>query len=131
MADDFFGKFSAIVGERFAAEHAVAAPAAPPAPVPTQASAWAAPSDAAVPPAPAVHRRRRKHRLGTADQHRRAAARATDAGGPSGGVQPERPCPSSTDAVGAGRHRRSQGQPWYVWLIGLIVLVILLFWLFG
>jgi carbon monoxide dehydrogenase subunit G len=44
MADDFFGKFSAIVGERFAAEYVAAAPPAP---------AVSAPMAPPVPPTPA------------------------------------------------------------------------------
>ena len=132
MADDFFGKFSAIVGERFAAEHAVAAPATPPAPVPTQASAWAAPSDAAVPPAPAA---------APSPTQASAWAPPTSTAVPPPvpptpaarqvAFTPERPVvpPQPTPSVPAAPATKS--QPWYVWLIGLIVIVILLFWLFG
>ena len=113
MADDFFGKFSAIVGERFAAEHAVAAPATPPAPVPTAGvgmgcaercrSAAGASSgtvaDAAI-------------GMGTADQHRRAAARATDTGGPSGGRSPpSAPWPQPSRRRRCRPHRPPRASP--------------------
>ena len=48
MADDFFGKFSTIVGERYSAER----PGAPPAVPTTAAPTAAAPASAPVPPAP-------------------------------------------------------------------------------
>ena len=105
MADDFFGKFSAIVAERHAAE---APPPPPPGPPPIE-PAPAAPDLAAaaastVPPQPAAPR--------------------------PVAFQPEqRPPQVTTPKVPAPTAK--PGQPWYVWLIGLIILVIVLFWLFG
>ena len=105
MADDFFGKFSAIVAERHAAE----APPPPPPGLPPIETAPAAPDLAAaaastVPPQPAAPR--------------------------PVAFQPEqRPPQVTTPKVPAPTAK--PGQPWYVWLIGLIILVIVLFWLFG
>lgn len=112
MADDFFGKFSAIVGERYAAEvpAAPAAPAAAPsgwattAAPPAVASAPAAPTSAPVPPAPPPPPK-------------------------PVAFQPERPPMVTTPKVPAPTAK--SGQPWYVWLIGAVVLIIVLFWLFG
>lgn len=105
MADDFFGKFSAIVAERHAAE----TPPPPPPDLPPIETAPAAPDLAAaaastVPPQPAAPR--------------------------PVAFQPEqRPPQVTTPKVPAPTAK--PGQPWYVWLIGLIILVIVLFWLFG
>ena len=105
MADDFFGKFSAIVAERHAAE----TPPPPPPDLPPLETAPAAPDLAAaaastVPPQPAAPR--------------------------PVAFQPEqRPPQVTTPKVPAPTAK--PGQPWYVWLIGLIILVIVLFWLFG
>jgi carbon monoxide dehydrogenase subunit G len=109
MADDFFGKFSAIVGERYAAE-VPAAPAAAPsgwatAAAPTAvASAPEAPTSAPVSPAPPPPPK-------------------------PVAFQPERPPVVTTPKVPAPTAK--SGQPWYVWLIGAVVVVIVLFWLIG
>ena len=119
MADDFFGKFSAIVGESYAAER----PAAPPA----AATTWAAPAAEAAPaPAPATT----------------WAPVATEAAPVSAPVppvpppqpkpvafQPERPPVVTTPKVPAPTAK--PGQPWYVWLLGAVAVLIVLFWLFG
>jgi carbon monoxide dehydrogenase subunit G len=104
MADDFFGKFSAMVADRHAAE--LAPPPVPPAPPPAEAAAaaagMAAAATGAVPPQPAPARQV--------------------------AFQPERPPQVTTPKVPAPTAK--PGQPWYVWLIGAIILVIVLFWLF-
>ena len=107
MADDFFGRFSTIVADSYAA----AAPAAPP---PVPAAAPVAPT-AAVPPVPPT-------------ELPSAAAPAPAAPPRQVAFQPERPPPVTTPKVPAPTAK--PGQPWYVWLIGLVVLVIVLFWLF-
>lgn len=111
MADDFFGKFSTIVGERFAAEQPAAAPEpAPTLPPPTWAPAEAAPAAPPVPPAP-------------------PAAAVPPAAPKPVAFQPERP--SAPPKVAAPPPPAKGGQPWWVWLGGLILVVIVLFWLFG
>jgi carbon monoxide dehydrogenase subunit G len=103
MADDFFGKFSTIVADRYTAEAPTLAPATPP-PVPESAPAAAAMDAAAtgvLTPPPAAPRQ-------VAFQPERAAAPTA----------PKVPAPTA-----------KSGQPWYVWLIGAIILVIILFWL--
>ncbi len=125
MADDFFGKFSAIVGERFAAEQPAAAPGTTPAPVPSQASAWApAATPSAPPPTQASEWAPPTSTAVPPPVPPTPAARQV-------AFTPERPVvpPQATPSVPAAPATKS--QPWYVWLIGLIVVVILLFWLFG
>lgn len=113
MADDFFGKFSALVAERYAAEAPAAPPPIPPAPPSVEAAAAAAGMAAAatgtMPPVPAEA------------PPQPAPARQV-------AFQPERPPQVTTPKVPAPTAKA--GQPWYVWLIGAIVLVIILFWLF-
>ena len=109
MADDFFGRFSTIVAESYAA----ATPAAPP-PVPAAAPVaptMEVPPTVAVPPIPPV------------DVQPPPAAPPRQVA-----FQPERPPTVTTPKVPAPTAK--PGQPWYVWLIGLVVLVIILFWLF-
>lgn len=137
MADDFFGKFSAIVAERFGAEQpavveaaptlatpgwtAPAPPAAPeaPAPVPEAAPTLPTPgwssSEAAPSPAPAP----------VEPPPPPAPARKPVAFQPEQPVAPARPTPAPAAPP------PKAGRPWWVWLGGLIILVILLFWLFG
>ncbi|MGD9510802.1 MAG: carbon monoxide dehydrogenase subunit G [Geminicoccaceae bacterium] len=114
MADDFFGKFSALVAERYAAEAPAASPPVPPTPPSAEAAAAAAGMSAAAtgttPPLPAE----------PAPQP--APARQV-------AFQPERPPQVTTPKVPAPTAKA--GQPWYVWLIGAVILVIVLFWLFG
>ena len=102
MADDFFGKFSAIVADRYAAESPAPPPPVPPAPetAPAAAGMAAAPTGVMTPPPPP----------------RQVA------------FQPERPPPVTTPKIPPPTAK--SGQPWYVWLIGAIILVIVLFWLF-
>lgn len=110
MADDFFGKFSVLVAERYAAEAPAAPPPVPPAPPPVEAAAAAAGMSAAatgtMPPLPEA-------------PPQPAPARQV-------AFQPERPPQVTTPKVPAPT---KAGQPWYVWLIGAIILVIILFWL--
>ena len=108
MADDFFGKFSSIVAERYAAE--APAPVPPPAAVPPIApAAPTAPPEAAapVPPAPVPP---------TPPPAPKPVA-----------FQPEQPRIPATTATPLPA--AAPGRPWYVWLIGAIVVVIVLFWL--
>lgn len=117
MADDFFGKFSAIVGDRFAAEQPAAPEPAPTLPPPTWAPAPAAVE--AAPPTPAPQPT--------------AVAPPPPPPTPTApkpvAFQPERPSapPKVAPPVPPARSK----QPWWVWLGGLILLVIVLFWLFG
>ncbi len=104
MADDFFGKFSTIVADRYAAEAPAPPPVAPMAPAAAAAPAPAAAAPVAVQPPPPPPPRQ------VAFQPERAPAPTT----------PKVPAPTA-----------KAGQPWYVWLIGAIILVILFFWLFG
>jgi hypothetical protein len=109
MADDFFGKFSTIVGDRYAAESpapAAVEAAVPPSPwEPAGApAAAAAPIPAAAPPQPAPP----------------PAPKPV-------AFQPERVPPATAPKVPAPTAKA--GQPWYVWLIGAVILVIILFWL--
>lgn len=117
MADDFFGKFSAIVGDRFAAEQPAAPEPAPTLPPPTWAPAPTAVE--AAPPAPAPQPT--------------AAAPPPPPPTPTApkpvAFQPERP--SAPPKVATPVPPAKSGQPWWVWLGGLILLVIVLFWLFG
>jgi len=108
MADDFFGKFSAIVADR----HAVEAEAEPPPPPP--------PGPPPIEPAP-VTPGSAAAAAGTAPPQAAATRQVA--------FQPERPPQVTTPKVPAPTAK--PGQPWYVWLIGLIILVIVLFWLFG
>ena len=115
MADDFFGKFSTIVAERYAAE------GPPPAPAPVQAAAAAA-----VPPSP-----------WQAEGAPAAAAAPVPPAPPPQpapppapkpvAFQPERPPVPAAPKVPAPTAK--SGQPWYVWLIGAVILLIILFWL--
>jgi len=102
MADDFFGKFSAIVADRYAAESPAPPPPVPPAPetAPAAAGMAAAATGVMTPPPPP----------------RQVA------------FQPERPPPVTTPKIPPPTAK--SGQPWYVWLIGAIILIIVLFWLF-
>ena len=103
MADDFFGKFSAIVAERYAAESPAPPPPVPPAPETAPAAAgMAAATTGVLSPPPAAPRQV--------------------------AFQPERPPPVTAPKVPLPTAK--SGQPWYVWLIGAIILVIVLFWLF-
>jgi carbon monoxide dehydrogenase subunit G len=114
MADDFFGKFTTIVGERYAAERPVAPPAA--------TTTWAAAADSAAPPAATTWA---------------APAAPTSAPVPPAAppqpkpvaFQPERPPVVTTPKVPAPTAK--PGQPWYVWLLGAVAVLIILFWLFG
>ena len=122
MADDFFGNFTRLVGERHAAESVAAPVAAPPptpaapAPPPLPAvdaapvAAAASPSPATMAPEPAI--------APPAPPPPRQVAFA-----------PERPV-AAKPAPAAPAPAQS-GQPWWVWLFGLVLLVIILFWLFG
>jgi carbon monoxide dehydrogenase subunit G len=115
MADDFFGKFSALVAQRYAAEAPAAPPPVPPAAAaPVEAAAAAAGMSAAatgtMPPLPVE-----------APIQPTAVRQVA--------FQPERPPQVTTPKVPAPTAKA--GQPWYVWLIGAIILVIVLFWLFG
>ena len=119
MADDFFGKFSALVGESYAAE----APAAP-APVPRP-----------VPPCGGAGRRQRPAGSGMTaggDRHDAAACRSRPrhpaAAARQVAFQPERPPQRDHTQVPAPTAKA--GQPVCL-AIGAIILVILLFWLFG
>jgi uncharacterized protein len=133
MADDFFGRFTSIVGERYAGEQAPATVAAAPPPVPPAALADAPGAGTPAPEQPAAP-------AWTADatpaaSAMSAAAVGTPAPQPSAppppppprqvAFQPERPAPSAAPAAVPAK----SGQPWYVWLLGAIILVILLFWL--
>jgi hypothetical protein len=101
MADDFFGKFSTIVADRYAAEVPAALPAVGTAPAAAAMDA-AATGVLTPPPAPPAAPRQ------VAFQPERAPAP----------TMPKVPAPTA-----------KAGQPWYVWLIGAIILVILFFWL--
>ena len=93
MADDFFGKFSAIVGESYAAER----PAAPPA----AATTWAAPAAEAAPAQPS-----RPHAAPVATEAAPVSAPVPPAPPPQPkpvAFQPERP-PRRDDAEGARTH---------------------------
>ncbi len=106
MADDFFGKFSAIVGESYAAEAPAAPPPLPPSETAPAAAGMEAAATGVLTPPPAAPP---------------AAPRQV-------AFQPERPPAATTPKVPAPTAKA--GQPWYVWLIGAIILVILFFWLF-
>jgi len=155
MADDFFSRFTALVGQRYADERApeAAIPPPPPAPIPA-APAPVPPSQGfaptAVPEAPA------EPAAGAEAPPAPAAPPSAPPLPPLAGPSPAEP---STAAVGAPPPTPSapppppkqvafaperpvtaskpapipekSGQPWWVWLAGAIVLVILLFWLFG
>lgn len=137
MADDFFGRFSAIVGER----HAAAAPPPPPpevapapAPVPQAAPSPEPPLAPAVPPvAPAAT---------PGASAAPAAPPGAEATAP--GAAPAAPPPPRQVAFGPERERPvapttpppapAQGglmQRWWVWLLAAIVLVVLIFALLG
>jgi carbon monoxide dehydrogenase subunit G len=156
MADDFFGRFSAIVGDRFAAEHAAAAPPAPvaaPAPAPDAAAlfpaAETAPSratEAAPPPPPPPPPPREEPRPAPsfetpvsrgATSPAAASAPIPEPGTPAPpppqprqqvAFQPERPV-AERPTPATPPARALGGQPWWVWLAAAIVIVILLFWL--
>ncbi|MEK0082792.1 SRPBCC family protein [Benzoatithermus flavus] len=138
MADDFFGRFSTIVGERYAAGSATAAvapspapaPAAPPIPpaveAPQPAPLAAAPTAAPIEPAPPV-------------ETPRAAAGAT-AAEPAPAPRPkqvafapEKPATERRPAQPVAPPPVEKGlmQQWWVWLLAVIVVVILLYWLLG
>jgi carbon monoxide dehydrogenase subunit G len=104
MADDFFGKFSTIVGERYAAEQPVAASMGAPETSPAAAAMEAAATGVLTPPPAAPP-----------PQPRQVA------------FQPERPVAAASPPTPAPAAK--SGQPWYVWLIGAVIVVILLFWL--
>jgi carbon monoxide dehydrogenase subunit G len=155
MADDFFGRFTTLVGQRYADERApeAAAPApipaaAPPMPPPqsfTPAAAPEAPPERAAaaetptapPPAPPAPPLAGPSPAETspAAAGMSAAAVGTPAPTPSAppspreqvAFAPERPVTASKPPPVPEK----SGQPWWVWLAGAIVLVILLFWLFG
>jgi uncharacterized protein len=131
MADDFFGKFSTIVADRYAGERPAAPPVLEPPPVvgervvPKEGPSGRAPLEEAVTPA-------RSAETSPAAAAMSAAAVGTPAPQPSAptprqvAFQPERPpaTPAAAPLLPA-----KGGQPWYVWLLGAIVIVILLFWL--
>lgn len=147
MADDFFGRFTALVGQTYAAEGGTSAttaaapptpaeafPAAPPvppspqgfepavAPGPTPAASAAPPPPPAPPPVPPA---------GAAPVAAAMPAAATGTPPPAPkqvAFAPERPATAPTTAAAPPA---KGGQPWWVWLAGLIVLVIVLFWLLG
>jgi uncharacterized protein len=154
MADDFFGRFSAIVGDRFAAEHAgaaaastAAAPPSVPEPPPRPVDA-APPVEAAPPPPPPSVQAEPRPAPAVATPVSRAEASPAAAGmsaavgtpipEPSAppspqprrqvAFQPERP-PAERPAAATTPARAGAGQPWWVWLAAAIVIVILLFWL--
>lgn len=118
MADDFFGKFSTIVGDRFAAEQPAAPAPAPTLPPPTWAPAPTAIE--AAPPAPSPQP--------TVAAPPPPPPAPTAAPKPVA-FQPERP--SAPPKVAPPVPPAKSGQPWWVWLGGLILVVIVLFWLFG
>ena len=131
MADDFFGKFSAIVGERYAAER----PAAAAGRGRRTGAAAAAGSRAGVPPAAGRQRAARgagRDSHGGAGQRRgRHAARASRRRRRSQvAFQPERPPAVPTPTVPAP-HGQARASPGMSGCSGPIVVVILLFWLFG
>ncbi|HEX6013806.1 MAG TPA: carbon monoxide dehydrogenase subunit G [Geminicoccaceae bacterium] len=152
MADDFFGRFSAIVGDRFAAEHAAAAPPAPGTAAPSPAAEAAPPraAEAAPPPprlpareelrpAPSVETPVSRGETSPAAAGMSAAAAGTPMPEPSAppppspqprqvAFQPERPV-AERPATVTPPARTGAGQPWWVWLGAAIVVVILLFWL--
>jgi uncharacterized protein len=155
MADDFFGRFSAIVGDRFAAEHAAAAPplapevATPPRPSepPPRPVDVAPPAEAAPPPPPPPVREEPRpapavetpvSRAETSPTAGVSAAVGTPIPEPSAppapqpqrqvAFQPERPL-AERPAATTTPARAGAGQPWWVWLGAAIVIVILLFWL--
>ena len=113
MADDFFGKFSTIVGERYAAEAPAPAPAAPAAAAGVPPSPWEPAGTPAVPAAPVPPA---------------PPPQPTPPPAPKPvAFQPERVPTPSTPKVPVPTAKA--GQPWYVWLIGAVILVIILFWL--
>ncbi len=120
MADDFFGKFSAIVGDRFAAEQPAAPEPAPTLPPPT----WTpAPTAAEVaPPTPAPQPTAAVPLPPPPPTPTPTAAKPV-------AFQPERP--SAPPKVAPPAPPAKSGKPWWIWLGGLILLVIVLFWLFG
>jgi carbon monoxide dehydrogenase subunit G len=122
MADDFFSRFSRIVGDSYAAEGAAAAPAAAPAAAETSPAAAAMSAAAVGTPTPA----------------------AAAAPPPAAAVEPPEPMPSppprpkqvafTPERPVAERKPAPQPslmQQWWVWLAGAIVLVILAYWLLG
>lgn len=130
MADDFFSRFSTIVGDRYGAEGA-AAPAAPAAvePAPVTAAPMTAPPPPVPPPLPVTPAETTPAATGT------PAPQPSTPPPPSPPPRqvafgPERtpgpPPASSPAAAGTG-----PTQKWWLWLVGAVVLVILLFWLFG
>lgn len=139
MADDFFSKFSAIVGERHAGERMTASPAEPIHPpvvgerMPADALAaqsgahWPAPAEGVTPVRP----------VETSPAAAAISAAALGTAPPTPSVPPphqvafqaERPpamAPTTTPVP-----ETKSSQPWYVWLFGAVAVIILLFWLFG
>ncbi|MFO1074624.1 MAG: carbon monoxide dehydrogenase subunit G [Geminicoccaceae bacterium] len=142
MADDFFGRFTALVGERYAAERAAAPapmPAAPPplveAPVPVEAAAPAeAALAAAAVPSAAAAAAAPEPTLAPAPAPSPAPAPAVAPPPPAPkqvAFAPERPVAAKPAPAAPAPAPAAGGQPWWIWLLGLIVLVIILFWLFG
>lgn len=145
MADDFFGKFSTIVGERHGSEAAAPAPAAEPAtgiadgPTPPPrsfepAKAPEPPITEPVPPAATATPVTPAAEASPAGAGMSAAATGTPAPTPQRpqvafGPEPTPPAnrPAETVPVPTG----GKGQPWWVWVVGIIVLVVVLYLLFG
>jgi carbon monoxide dehydrogenase subunit G len=125
MADDFFSRFSRIVGDSYAAEGAAAAPAAAPAAAETSPAAAAMSAAAVGTPTPA----------------------AAAAPPPAAAVEPPEPMPSppprpkqvaftperpvAEKPAPAPAPQPGLMQQWWVWLAAAIVLVILAYWVLG
>lgn len=136
MADDFFGKFSAIVGERHAAAAPVAASAPTPAPTVGSTTEAERPPTPAEPPAPSVQAAPPPPvpPPTPAAAAMSAAATGTPTATPSApqsrqvAFGPERTPPPTLTPTPAGGGLM---QRWWVWLVAAVIVVILLFWLLG
>jgi carbon monoxide dehydrogenase subunit G len=153
MADDFFGRFTAIVGERHAAEAATPVAAAPAAVTPPAAAApelppappAAAPTAAPIEPAPVATPVPPVTPVAPAEASPAAAGMSAAAVGTP--VPPPSPAPRPKQVAFAPEQPAAERRPaqpvappptagsvlqqWWVWLAAAIVIVILLWALLG